>query len=118
MGNLSAHFDSSEFTCRCGCGACKVSPRLIDALEELRALIGKPIHVISGRRCPKHNKAVGGATRSQHMRGTAADITVRDMSPAWVKRYVERVESFQEGGIGTYPVFAHVDVRRNGPARW
>lgn len=50
---------------------------LVDnTLDPLRSIWGKPIHVNSGYRCPKLNKAVGGATNSSHMCGQAADITV------------------------------------------
>lgn len=48
-------------------------------LDPLREAWGKPIIVTSGYRCPKLNKAVGGAASSQHMLGQAADIhTVSD----------------------------------------
>lgn len=48
-------------------------------LDPLREAYGKPIIVTSGYRCPKLNKAVGGAAKSQHMKGQAADIrTVSD----------------------------------------
>ena len=43
-------------------------------LEPLRQKYGSPITVTSGYRCPLLNKAIGGATNSQHMRGEAADI--------------------------------------------
>lgn len=44
-------------------------------LNPIRELCGRPITVNSGYRCPALNKAVGGATSSQHMTGEAADIT-------------------------------------------
>lgn len=43
-------------------------------LDPLREAYGKPIVVTSGYRCPKLNRAVGGAARSQHCTGCAADI--------------------------------------------
>lgn len=50
-------------------------------LDPLRAAWGAPLIVSSGYRCPKLNKAVGGAKASQHMLGEAADIhTVSDTS--------------------------------------
>lgn len=33
-----------------------------------------PINISSGYRCPALNRAVGGVTKSQHMKGEAADI--------------------------------------------
>lgn len=48
-------------------------------LDPLREAWGAPIIVSSGYRCPKLNRAVGGAKTSQHMLGQAADIhTVSD----------------------------------------
>lgn len=43
-------------------------------LEPLRLKYGSPITISSGYRSPKLNKAVKGATNSQHMLGEAADI--------------------------------------------
>lgn len=42
--------------------------------EPLRAHFDKPIQIISFYRSPKLNKAVGGASNSQHMTGEAMDI--------------------------------------------
>lgn len=114
-GKLSAHFDASEFTCHhCGAGADKISHRLIELLERLRANMGGiPLHVNSGYRCPVHNRNVGGVPDSQHVKGTAADIaTPAGMSFADFKWYVESVPF---DGIGFYaPDFIHVDVRNGG----
>ena len=52
-------------------------------LDPLREKFGKPIIVTSGYRCKELNKAVGGAAKSQHMSGEAADIrTVEDSKSA------------------------------------
>lgn len=51
----------------------------INTLEPLRVLIDKPIRISSGYRCRALNKRVGGARTSQHQKGEAADIQVRDM---------------------------------------
>lgn len=44
-------------------------------LDPLRERFGHPIMVTSGYRCKILNRAVGGASGSQHERGEAADIT-------------------------------------------
>lgn len=46
-----------------------------NVLDPLREAWGKPIQVNSGYRCPALNRAVRGATNSQHVKGEAADIT-------------------------------------------
>lgn len=49
---------------------------LVDAvLDPLRLFYGRPIMISSGFRCPTLNKAVGGVSTSQHLRGEAADIS-------------------------------------------
>lgn len=49
-------------------------------LDPLREKYGKPITVSSGYRCPELNRAVGGVSNSQHMKGEAADITTGSKS--------------------------------------
>lgn len=46
-----------------------------NVLDPLREKWGAPIRVSSGYRCPGLNRAVGGASGSQHTKGEAADIT-------------------------------------------
>ena len=59
--------------------ACANLTALADAvLDPLREKYGYPIHVSSGYRSPRLNKAVGGAKTSQHVLGEAADIYVGD----------------------------------------
>lgn len=51
--------------------------RLALVLEEVRHLAGdQPLVISSGYRSPALNKAVGGASKSAHMLGLGADITV------------------------------------------
>lgn len=48
---------------------------LAKGLERVRAALGgRPIHINSGYRSPALNAAVGGAKKSRHMEGLAADI--------------------------------------------
>lgn len=47
---------------------------LCPGLEQVRALLGKPILISSGYRSPRLNAAVGGSIKSQHMEGLAADF--------------------------------------------
>ncbi len=118
MGDLSENFSRSEFGCRC-CGEAEVDHNLILALQEVRDLAEAPVVVISGYRCPKHNAAVSGAKRSQHMLGTAADIKIKGLTPFQTFRLAEKIEAFKSGGMGLYPQhgFVHVDVRGR-KARW
>lgn len=51
-----------------------------DLLEPVRALLGVPLHINSGFRCPSLNQALGGAIGSAHMDGRAADLVPEGMS--------------------------------------
>ena len=113
---LSEHFSSNEFACRCGCGACEVSPELVTVLEDARAHFNAPLTIVSGRRCIAHNAKVGGAKSSQHLLGTAADIQVKGVQPAVVAGYLEGKDPGRYG-VGRYTTFTHIDVRP-GPSRW
>jgi uncharacterized protein YcbK (DUF882 family) len=43
-------------------------------LEKVRTLLGQPLIVTSGFRCPVLNQLIGGSPTSQHMAGLAADF--------------------------------------------
>lgn len=73
------YFKRSEFACKCGrCGGFPAEPReaMVRIADKIRAHFGAPAHVVSGLRCPDHNRAVGGKANSQHMYGEACDIRV------------------------------------------
>lgn len=117
MGDLSPHFSTSEMQCHC-CGRCSIDGRLIDALENLRALGPEPIIVNDAFRCEEQNKKVGGVPHSEHPNGTAADIRITGLTLKQMFERAELVGAFANGGIGIYDGgFIHVDVR-NGKARW
>lgn len=117
MGDLSAHFSKSELACRC-CGELILDPPLIDALEQLRELAGKPIRIHAGYRCPAHNQEVGGVTDSEHTRGMAADVAIAGLTLQQMYELALQVPAFREGGIGVYDGdFLHVDIRKHS-ARW
>ena len=52
----------------------KLSSLIVNCLDPIREIYGKPIIVTSGYRCPELNSAVGGVKNSQHMKGEAADL--------------------------------------------
>lgn len=106
----SVHFRAREFACKDKCGWVGVSPLLVRRLELLRRELGKPVPISSGRRCPVHNAAVGGASRSRHVYGDAVDIPqALGVTEALARRVGFTGIGKQRNGIVT-----HVDVR---PAR-
>lgn len=116
MGNLSPHFDSSEFACECCGKSITMSQLLIDRLEKLHSLMGaKAIYINSGYRC--ENNPWGSPTDA-HRKGMAADIRVqrKDGSYYTAEDIAEAAERIGFGGIGMMlPDSCHVDTRDSEP---
>lgn len=113
---ISPDFQVREFACRDGSDKVMIDLRLVHILQRVRDHFGKPVRINSGYRTRFYNAKVGGATNSQHLKGTAADIAVKGVAPSAVADYVETLMP-DEGGIGRYKTFTHVDVRKR-KARW
>lgn len=113
---LSENFKVKEFACKDGSDVVFVAPELVEVLQKIRSHFGKPLTINSAYRTPSYNKKVGGATYSQHLYGTAADIKVSGVAPKDIAAYAETLLT-NTGGIGIYSHFVHVDVRRQ-KSRW
>lgn len=113
---LSANFKVKEFACNDGSDPVFISMELVALLQNIRAHFGKPVNINSAYRTVNKNKACGGATYSQHLYGTAADISIKGVSPKQVAAYAETLMP-KSGGIGIYSTFTHVDVRKTR-SRW
>ena len=107
---LSTNFKVSEFACSDGSDPIFISTELVTVLQKIRDHFGKPVTINSGYRTVTKNKAVDGATYSQHLYGMAADITIKGVSPKVVAVYAETLLP-NTGGIGIYNTFTHIDVR-------
>lgn len=88
-----------------------------EVLEPVRERLGKPIVVNSGFRCPIHNRAVGGATGSQHMKGEAADLRFQDSSCKIQDLAMAIVDGGKWDQLILYPTFVHVSWKRQGGNR-
>lgn len=113
---MNQYFRRKEFACKCGCGQDTVDAELLAILTDVREHFGRPVIINSANRCPSHNKRVGGASRSVHLTGKAADIVVKDVSPDIVHAYLTSKYAGKYG-IGKYKTFTHVDSRSN-ESRW
>lgn len=116
LTKLSANFKVNEFACNDGSDPVFISPELVKILQEIRNHFKAPITINSGFRTVTKNKAVGGATNSQHLYGMAADITVDGVAPSKVYAYADSLMPYT-GGVGLYSTFTHVDVRKS-KSRW
>lgn len=117
----SKNFKASEFNCKDGTPVPAEYygnlQTLIDNLQILRDAIGLPISINSGYRTPSHNKEVGGAPNSMHLKAGAADIVIPGMTAASVRTKIKNLITagkMRNGGMGIYPSFTHYDI---GPVR-
>lgn len=112
---ISKNFQFKEFDCH-GKGCCSttiIDEKLVEYVQRIRDHFGKPVTITSPYRCEVHNAKVGGATRSNHMQGKAADIVVQGISSREVAKYAESIGIL---GIGLYETakdgyFTHIDTR-------
>jgi uncharacterized protein YcbK (DUF882 family) len=121
---LTENFSLHEFDCNDGTPVPDALLGNVEALAEqlqiLRDFLGERIMISSAYRHPAYNKKIGGKSNSYHLRAMAADITVKSKTPRQLKAIVEKLieqKKLKFGGIGLYPGFLHVDIRRQA-ARW
>jgi len=118
MGDLSKNFSSLEVMCPCGCGANKISSVLIEKLQKVRNIIGRPIVITSGVRCEFYNASIKASMNSSHIPdehgiGNAVDIACTNSKDRY--ELVEVAQKFfNRIGIsgGSYGRFVHLDVDR------
>ena len=107
---LSTNFKSTEFDCH-GSGCCSntlIDEKLVNYLQKIRNHFGKAVNINSGYRCKTHNTNIGGASKSNHMDGEAADICINGIKPIEVAQYAESIGIL---GIGVYSWGIHIDTR-------
>ena len=114
---LSRNFKVSEFSCKDKTDPVFIAPKLVVLLQSIRDYYGRPLHINSGYRTPQYNKKVDGATYSQHMYGTAADIRIDGINPADVAEVARKFLGNNKGGVGIYSTFTHVYIRET-PSNW
>jgi hypothetical protein len=96
----------------------RLSPELLEALDEIRERAGRPVTVISGYRPPDYNRQAGKPSTSTHVDGLAADIYSDGLTTYQLRGICEKVIG-RRGGVGYNPKsgYIHVDLR-GYQARW
>jgi zinc D-Ala-D-Ala carboxypeptidase len=105
------NFSPKEIACR-GTGELVVDPHALDALQELRDRLGKPIIISSAYRSVEHNSRLRGAVQnSRHLAGDAFDVSMANHDPEHFERHARAVGF---SGFGFYPKsnFMHIDMGR------
>lgn len=114
------NFDISEFHCKCKKKFCYynfIDLELLKVLHRVRKKFKNEVRINSAFRCGYHNNSIRtSASRSRHMAGHAADISVIGFDPVDVYNYIN-IELNHNGGLGLYNTFVHVDVRGDD-VRW
>jgi len=115
----AAYFKRKEFACKCGCGFDTVDYPLIHVLTLLRIRFKRPVVILSGCRCEKHNREIGGAKHSQHLLGRAADFYIPGVDIETVYAHIKKLMEGEVYGLGKYKTFIHLDTRSGEkPAFW
>lgn len=106
---LNGAFNLKEFECPC-CHTVRLSSELLQRLTRFRCILGKPVTINSGYRCPSYNAKINGDRNSYHMKGMAADIFVEGF---YLEELLEVAKEVGFHGIGIYSQknFLHLDVR-------
>ena len=118
MGDLSKNFSKLEIMCPCSCGADKINPVLIEKLQKVRNIIGRPIIITSGVRCEFYNASIKVSMNSSHIPdehgiGNAVDIACTTSKDRYelvevAQKFFKRIgiAGDQKGN------FVHLDVDR------
>lgn len=124
--NLSPHFTVEEFTASDTAARRGIDNALpehmlaaaqdtCDVLERIRALLGVPVIVTSGYRCPQLNEAIGSSRASDHVKAMAADIKAPAFGSAYEVAHA-LVPHLDELGVGQviheFGAWVHVSTRR------
>ena len=121
---ITENFNISEFMSKDGA---KMPHNVLVNIKELaknlqviRNIVCAPISINSAYRSILHNKAVGGAKNSYHVKGMAADVTIQGLTPKDVHTLLSELMedgTISQGGLGKYDSFTHYDIRKTR-ARW
>ena len=126
---MTKNFNIDEFKCKGNLRGCscempdevyKNIQELAENLQIIRDELQEPIKINSAYRCENHNRKIGGSSKSQHVKGKAADIVVKNLTPDEVANALDNLQQgdfIKSGGLGRYDTFTHIDIRGT-EARW
>jgi uncharacterized protein YcbK (DUF882 family) len=123
MGDISNNFSYSEFIGNVKLNQVPINARMSieklvkEVLQPARDILGTSIQITSGWRSEEHNRLIGGAKDSQHIKGTACDLIIPRMTGIQSFEFFAKHFGNKIGGLGLYAderttgKFVHVDIR-------
>ena len=85
-----------------------MDPDFLNLLDKAREVANIPFKINSGVRTEEHNKSCGGKVNSSHLKGLAADISVKDSRTRFL--VINALISVGLHRIGIAKSFIHVDA--------
>lgn len=88
---------------------------LLEILDEMRAIYGRPIAITSGYRTPEHNASLGknASKNSSHLKGLAVDIGIENSNQRYEIIRIAMLLGIKR--IGTGKGFVHIDIDNSKP---
>lgn len=110
--SLSKNFKVREFRCKDGSDEILIDMELVRYLQKIRDWAGGSVTINSAYRTPSHNAKIGGATKSKHIEGKAADIVCSKKTPL---QLAQKAQSLGMKGIewNKDAKYTHIDTRTN-----
>lgn len=113
------NFKWNELSCHCKGKYCKphdipYSYQLLECLQDIRNHFKKSLIITSPTRCEKHNKAVGGVTKSKHTWYNYKNILGTTASDFYVSGYTYKaIETYVKTIVNKYNISYYYETAKN-----
>ncbi len=103
------YFKPQETACPCCGESIKPSHPIMTFANHARRILGKPLTITSGYRCPSHNASLpNSSSTSRHTQGTALDISTENLDGVDKYKFIREAQKLGLR-IGVYQAHIHVD---------
>lgn len=114
---MTKNFKPAEWACK-HCGKQGTLPWFEEKIQEFRDLIGLPLIITSGYRCPQHPAEINKPKWSikRHQQGIAADLYCPQMDLRDLYEAAVTSDLFTGIGVNVHAGFLHLDCRPSSEA--